>query len=281
MHFRTFSRATSRAFFSLAAVVVAAASVETRAATVLPVNFDFSTSSQYDSNFREPSTSQATTSWSSASGSLVNSNASAYGSAVFDTSATGGVAGSGGSAGSKANTDLTNVTLSSDITSNIANNSNQQIGYYFRLNSSDAGGYLALASFDSTLGMHFRLFTGASPNSVTGTSVFDVASSAASNGDIAANTVYNYSVTASGNVFTFTLKNGAATLANFSYTDATNYNLSAGQVGIRMYGNGNTAGVANTVTLDNLSITAVPEPAALACLAFGGLALLRRRPAAR
>lgn len=257
------------------------------ATTVLPVNIDFSTASQYDSNFREPSTNSAIV-WKNDAGiggaiKFYNAGFTPYGTAVFDTSATGGVSGNGGTGGSKANADLQNFTISARIRAGFLS-SNDQTGLFLRLGSGagDTGGYLALATFDSSVGMHLRLFKNSSPTS-TGTLIFGNDSgdgaaygghSRALDGDITTNTFYTFVVKADGNVFSMKVlsADGSTTLSDYTFTDTSNFNLSAGQVGVRMLSSDSIASY-----MDDISIAAIPEPAGLGLLGLGTVSLLGRR----
>lgn len=177
-----------------------------------------------------------------------------FGSAVFDTSATSGPfgnGGSGGSTGSDANNDLANFTIISDVAGTIS--SNPLVGFYLRLDNSEANGYLASIQFLSATQVRFSLSEGAAV-STDGATIFSQSVSLTGL-TLASGSFYSFRLSASGGQFDFDFGNGAATA---SFTDST-VSRTVGQVGFLLRN--------PDVKLDNFSV--VPEPSVSCLLNFG------------
>ena len=227
----------------LALLTVGLFLANTCSATTLPVGpITFSSNADYDANFKESSfngISRSTSGYLEVSGVPTAT-------AAFDTSATGGVNGSGGTGGSDANNDLANFTLSADVASSVAGGIGA--GFLLRLNNSEAGGYLAVVHTQGTSSVTFDIGEGASLTSA-GANIFSRTISL-SGLTVAANTFYHYKVTISGGTFSFDFGSGAATA---SFTDTT-VTATVGQAGILM----DTFSPSSATRMDNFSI--VPEP---------------------
>ena len=191
-------------------------------ATSIPVGpISFSSNADYDSNFKEAPSYNG-----------IVRNASGYlqllgspdGLAIFDTSATGGINGQGGSGGADANSDLTDMTISADVASSVAGGIGA--GFFFRLNSAEAGGYLASVHTFGTGSVVFDVYEGASLAN-PGVRVFSVMVPLTGL-TIAADTFYNFKVSLSGGFFLLNFASGAATA---TFTDTT-VSTTVGQVGI-------------------------------------------------
>jgi hypothetical protein len=213
-------------------------------ATTLPVGpITFSTNADYDSNFKESSSFNG-----------ISRNANGYlevsgvptATAAFDTSATGGINGQGGTGGGDANIDLSNFAISADIASSVSGG----IGAAFllRLNSAEAGGYVASVHTQGTTAVTFDIGEGASLTS-SGAHIFSTTVTL-SGLTTAANTFYNFKVTISGGAFSFDFGSGAATT---NFTDTT-VSATVGQVGILM----DTFSPSAATRMKNFAV--VPEP---------------------
>jgi len=238
-------------------------------ATTLPVGpITFSSNSDYDKSFKEPPAPPPPLYpldgiVRSPNGYLQLSGTPS-GIAVFDTSATGGANGQGGTGGLDANNDLSNFTISADVASSVAGGIG--VGFLLRLNSSEAGGYVAGAHF-------FPPFT-----TGTGKVAFDIGEGAGFTGaglrifhqevpvssTPLADTFYNFQVSVSGGTFSFDFNHGAASA---SFTDTT-VTATSGQVGIVL----DAASPFAATRLDNFTI--VPEPSIFALLTTGVASLL-------
>lgn len=269
------------AVLSLGGSAFALSAGSARAATILPVSLSFNqtaTPFDYDKNFVEAATNNGITQTSQRL--QINAASAVFGTAVFDTSATNpGNNGTGGTSGTQANNDLSNVTLSSLIRASSVNAS-QQAGYFFRLDNTDANGYLATASYASTSGFEFRVYQGVGLTTATlPTPIFDATPT--SNGSVANSTDYQFKVTAQDGpgptdlTFGFQLLNSAGTVTqqSTSFTTSNRIGSDPGQVGVYLAIPAN-----GTSVIDNFGIAAaLPEPAAVGCLALASLGLLARR----
>lgn len=253
---------------------VTLAPYEVKMSTLLPQSFDFAAASDYDANFKEGTVNGIYR--ESATGKLRVANGGT-GMAVLDMRATAGANGVGGTGGLDANVDLDNFSISARTRTTAFGNTSQ-VGFLLRLNDNEAGGYLALASFDDATGISFRLFEGASLESV-GTQIY-INSNRAAAPDLALNTDYFFRVTAVGSQFTFEWLNSAGTVVYTQTTNDGTLTSSVGQAGVRLRASGETVYLDDlTLALPSvgsaLSLTAVPEPTSLA--AIGGAMLLMRR----
>lgn len=270
--------------FSLAFLVISLSVATSQAVTTLPVGpFTFTTNADYDNNFKEGTNGALIA--TGASGYLgVTSpvGASAFGSAIYDTSVTPGTGGNGGTGGTNANNDLSNFTVSSLIQfQNRATTATA--GYFIRMNDDETSGYLATATFFNTaapLQVRFDLYKGVGLdyNPAAGgvgsfaTIALDFTTSAAAN--------FNFSVTAVGDSFSFFLSNAGNTASvSHTFTDAGTTVLT-GQTGIFLRASQQTSAT-STTRMDNFTITTpIPEPSSALLLgSAASLLLLRRRKA--
>ena len=257
---------------------------QVKMSTLLPSTFSFTADSDYDTNFKKGSTNNGI--YRDASANRLRVASGGVGMAVLDMRASGGIGGTGGTGGLDTNNDLDDFSISGRVKTT-AFSDLSQVGYLLRLNDSEAGGYLALASFDSAAGMRFRLYEGVALDApIPATPIFDNNSTRANDPDLLLNTDYYFRVTANGNVFTFELfdaNRNSLQLAQ-SFTDST-LTASNGQAGIRLRAGG-TATYLDNLKLDlpsamggplALQFAAVPEPTALAAAAGVVTLALRRR----
>ena len=227
------------------------------AATTLPVGpITFSTNADYDANFKESSFDTGNT--RNAAG-YVQVQGFQYGPAVFDTSASGGLNGSGGTAGSDANNDLSNFTISADLASSEVGQFGG--GFLLRLNSAEANGYFAAVLSASANSVEFDLFEGSGLLEGYGPNIFSTTVPMAGV-TFAINTFYPFKVTANNGTFSFDFASGAATA---SFTDTT-VSATTGQVGFVL----TTASTTSATRLDNFAI--VPEPGVSCLLLFAAVA---------
>lgn len=234
------------------------------AATVLPVGpISFSGNSDYDSAFKEPNPFLADLQRNAAGYLSVFNSPTAL--AIFDTSASGGVGGSGGLIGSDTNNDLSDFTISADLASSLPGIGG---GFLLRLNGSEGAGYLAHVRSLNPFTVVFDLFEGASAISA-GFQIFSTAVPLPIGVSVAANTFYTFKVTAVGGTFAFDFANGAA---KATFTDFTP-SATVGQVGIVV---DNLASGA-TARLDNFRIAAVPEPSSIVLAVLAGVMPLSYR----
>jgi hypothetical protein len=233
-----------------------------QAATILPVGpITFGTNTSYDANFKESAFDPGNT--RNAAGYL-QLQGFQYGPAIFDTSASGGLNGSGGTAGNDANNDLANFTISADLASSEVGQFGG--GFLVRLNSDEANGYFASVLSASASSVVFDLFEGASLGGGFGTNIFS--STVPMSGlTFAINTFYPFKVTASSGTFAFDFGSGAATA---SFTDTT-LSATTGQVGFVL----TTASPTAATRLDNFAIVPEPNTASLFLLSAAGCLALR------
>ena len=218
----------------------------------------------YDSNFKESPTYNGL--FRSSNGYLEVSGVPDA-TAAFDTSASGGANGAGGTGGNDANNDLSDVTISADAASSVDNGIG--IGFLFRMNSSEANGYLARVITQATTLVQFSIFEGAGLNMI-GTQIFSSTVPLRQGTTLTANTVYPFRVSLTGGLFSFDFASGAATA---SFTDTT-VSATTGQVGVVL----STIGPSAATRLDNFAIIPEPSSATLALLSgIGFLAFARNR----
>lgn len=220
-------------------------------ATTLPVGpYPFDSYAEFDSAFKRGAGSVQRD-----SGGYIYIRSGDFGSAVFDTSAVGS-GGGGGLTGSDANNDLSDFTVLADISGSISSAS--LVGFYLRLDDTEANGYLASVQFSSADQVTFSLSEGASVSS-DGTEIFSQSVSLVGL-TLSSGSYYPLRVSANGGRFDFDFGDGAAAA---SFTDST-VSRSVGQVGFLLRH--------PDVRLDNFTV--VPEPttpmllAAGACVAF-------------
>jgi len=231
-------------------------------ATTLPVGpITFSSNSDYDNNFRESPPVNGIL--RSANGYLELSG-TPTGIAVFDTSATGGANGQGGTGGLDVNSDLSSFTISADVASSVAGGIG--VGFLLRLNSSEAGGYVAGAHFfpPFTTGTNKVAFDIGEGAGFTGAGLRIFHQEVPVSSTPLADTFYNFKVSVSGGTFSFDFNHGAASA---SFTDTT-VTATSGQVGIVL----DAASPFAATRLDNFTI--VPEPSTFALLTTGVASLL-------
>jgi hypothetical protein len=232
---------------SISIVAVCALAQSSLATTTLPAGpYGFNSFAEFDTAFK-----RGTGSVQRDSGGFVYIRSGSFGSAVFDTSAAGGSGGSGGLTGSDVNNDLADFTIVSDIAGLIP--SAPLVGFYLRLDNTEANGYLASVQFLSPTQVTFALSEGASV-SADGTTIFSQPVPLTGL-TLASGSFYPFRVSANGGQFSFDFGNGAATA---SFTDST-VSRSVGQVGFLLRN--------PQVQLDNFSV--VPEPRVLCLLSLG------------
>jgi len=232
-------------------------------ATTLPVGpITFGTNASYDANFKE---SLDTGTTRDAAGYL-QLQGFQVGSAVFDTSATGGANGFGGTGGSDANNDLSNFTISADLASSVSGGIGA--GFLLRLNAAEANGYFAAAVTQGTNYVEFDLSEGAGLNSGPGITIFSTILPLTGL-TVATNTFYPFKVNVSNGTFAFNFGSGAATA---SFTDTT-VSATTGQVGFVL----ETISPTAATRLDNFAITPEPGTASLLVLSLAGCMARRLR----
>jgi len=233
------------------------------AATVLPVGpLTFSTNADYDSNFKESASNTGNT---RNIGGFVQLQGFQFGPAVYDTSATGGLNGSGGTGGSDANNDLSNFTISADVATTEVGSFGA--GFLLRLNASESNGYFASFSAVGAQTVQFRLGETAGLVAGEGSSIYSQNVNLTGL-TLAVNQFYPFKVTAVGGTFGFDFGSGAATA---SFTDTT-VSATTGQVGFSL----TTAGPSAATRLDNFAIVPEPSAALLLLLGVAGCSMRRR-----
>jgi hypothetical protein len=265
---------------SLASLCLSAAT--SQAVTTLPVGpFTFSSNADYDNNFKEGSTGSLRVDTGSLRVSSLDATTAGIGSAIYDTSVTPGTGGNGGTGGTDNNNDLSDFTVSSVI--QFQNRGGQStIGYFLRMDGSEAGGYLATATFyNSTapLAVRFDLFKNVDLNfvpAISGTSTPPSGFFASTFVPFttAAATNFNFSVTAIGSDFTFTLANAANTTSVSATLSDPGTTVLTGQVGVFLRAQQQTGG--STSRLDDFTIT-IPEPSSALLLGSAASLLFVRR----
>jgi hypothetical protein len=225
------------------------------AATTLPVGpYGFNSYADFDTTFKRGT--------GSVQGDLrgfIYIRSGSFGSAVFDTSAAGGSGGGGGLTGSDLNNDLSDFKILADIAGSIP--SMPLVGFYLRLDNTEANGYLASVQFLSPTQVAFALSEGASV-AADGATIFSQ-SVPLTGLTLVSGSFYPFSVTANGGEFSFDFGNGAATVA---FSDSS-VSRTVGQAGFLLRN--------PQVQLDNFSV--VPEPRGSYLLSLGvGLVLLAR-----
>jgi len=237
------------------------------AATVLPLApFTFSNNASYDANFKEPSSNNGVI--RNAAGYL-QLQGTQFGIAIFDTSATGGVAGLGGTSGHDDNNDLSNFTISASLASSESGGIGG--GFLLRLDSGEENGYFASVLTLGTDAVKFDLAAGAGAVSGPGFNIFSI-TLPLNNLTIATNTFYPFKVEVNDGTFSFDFGSGAATA---SFTDPFP-SATVGQVGFVL----TTISPTAATRLDNFTITPEPNSAAFLCAAAAVVIMIRPRRSA-
>lgn len=221
-------------------------------ATILPVGpYGFDSWAEFDSNFKRGSGSVQRD-----GAGFVYIRSGTFGSAVYDTSATGGSGGGGGVTGSDANNDLSNFTIKASVSGTVGGSTPAQVGFYLRLDATEANGYLAAVALTSSTQVTVSLWEQSSVSSV-GT-LLHTQAILVSGTTVQSGLWYPFAVTASGSAFVFDFNNGSAV---GSYADST-LSRTIGQVGFMLS--------QSSARLDNFAITAVvPEPSSSVLVLIG------------
>ncbi len=233
----------------------------------------FSTAADYDNNFYEVQNPTELNWASSGGGRLVRGGTSSASIAIYNTTSTGGVSGSGGTSASALNNNIFNdLTIKMDFTPASLAAAGDSIGFYTRLNSTATAGYFVAFRAISTSQVDFRVFDSDANASIG--SVGTLLSTQTISGAFTAGTAYTFQLNLTGAVFTgsvFAAGGGAQIGSSVSYTDTLAPLLTGGQVGIRT----GTQSTTLSNYYDNFNV--IPEPTSAALLGFGSLALIGRR----
>ena len=251
---------------------------QVKMATLLPTSFTFADDAEYDTNFKKGSVNGL---YREATTGKMRVASAGVGMAVLDMRASGGVNGTGGTGGLDTNNDLDNFSISARA-STTAFSDTSQAGFLLRLDANEANGYLALASFDSSSGVRFRLYEGSSVDAVGSNLIYDNNSTRASEPDIALGTDYFFRITAVGSLFTFDWLDANGNLLNSSAFTDSSLTASVGQAGIRLRAAGASTYLDDLMLSTPsagtpLTLGSVPEPASLVLVAGPTLLLARRR----
>ncbi len=267
---------------TIIASIIVACPLSSYAASVA---FDFSSASQYNSNFVESLNPETLTHNAANSNILYTAiSANRTGAAVYDTLPTNGL---------RDNADFLTETISADFSFGSVSSGDRSAGLYARVQANNTG-VLGLMNTLNSGGssIRLRLFHGASITSTAaGTSFYDATfnlttgafTNAVGTGGTGSMNTYNTSplnlvltqTSAADLVFSVSVSDGQGLIASsgeVTLTSAISDNYDgAGAIGFRVNGPSNN----QTITIDNF--TAVPEPSAAVIGALGALALLRRR----
>jgi hypothetical protein len=261
-------------------IALAAFSIPQLASAVV-VTFD--TAADYDNNFREYSFASDTTWSATGGGSLSKGLANSATTMVYNTTSTGGLAGSGGTGfGTANNNTFSNFRISMDFNPEAPGAGGNSLGFFVKANSAFSAGYAAIFRINSTSTADFRLwdsdtnpntgalgtiltanpqqFSGIPANSFTSGSYYTFRLDVE---DIGGNVRFTASI--------FTQGGGTQIGDSFVVTDTSAAVLGAGQVGLRLGTN-----TANANFYDNFTVVPIPEPGS-ALLGLAGLALAMRR----
>jgi hypothetical protein len=260
-------------------LIVSASLAMAGAASALTIDFD--NPADYDNNFYEL-TFPANAAWSGNNGGTlekISGNSATV--AILNTTASGGIAGSGGTGASVLNNDIfSNPTMQADFATPALAVAGDSLGFFTKVNATATSAYFAVFRMTGTGSADFRVFDTDTVNPSTGalgtTPVFAQNFTGIPAGSFATGTFYTFRLevqdVGSNVQFTgFISTQGGAAIGNpVSFTDTTSPVLGAGQVGFR-FGSSSPA----ITAYDNIIV--VPEPASGALLGMGLLAGLLRR----
>lgn len=236
----------------------------------------FGSAADYDNNFYEVSAGSEV-SWNAGGYIERVTNGSAT-TAIYNTGATGGVAGSGGTTSGATLDKFSNFTIQGDLRFT-AVDVNNSFGFYTKVDDAGGTGYAAIIRLTSATTADFRLFESSGTLATSGVGAqIGTTQFFTQSGLFTANTAYTFKLSVSdvGSNVTFQASlwntiSGTQIGATLTETDTSSAVLGSGQVGFR---------IGNKAQLDNFGVTAIPEPSTYALIAAGGalvVAGFRRR----
>lgn len=247
------------------------------------VTISFGTAADYDSNFVEYTIGSALSWVPSGGGRLEKSGGNSATTLLYNTTATGGTAGSGGTGVGTANNDtFNNFIVQMDFTPESLLTGGNSLGFFTKLNAAGVG-YATIFRLTAAGAADFRVYDSASSvisGSLEGGSTPASAQSfTVAGGSFTAGTAYTFKLAVEdigGNVrFSggiYNAVNGNQIGNTLTYTDTSSPVLGAGQIGLRLGTNGEPSNF-----YDNFIITPIPEPSAAVLAGLGAVAVSFRR----
>lgn len=224
----------------------------------------FSNDADYDDNFKQTASGKTDMVRNSGGYLSVNSSSSAskMGYAAYDTSAYGGVDGSGGTNGSGANNDIQDAVISADfrlssLTSDFQGRLYGRLDDIENAGTPNPGGYNAIFNLNSSTEIQLRLYKGASL-ATTGTSIYNQTFTLTGGTTVSANTWYTMQMEMNGSAFTLSILDSLGTVIATSGTISDSTKTTAGQVGVGGYAK-YTLGNGEAIDIDNFNISSVPS----------------------
>lgn len=248
------------------------------------VTIDFDTASDFESNFWAP-TNRTLTEWQSSGDIQKDMPSSDPTTLVYNTNATGGGSGFAGTAGNAPYDTFANFTYEVDVAMSEFGPGNS-VGLYTNLNNdADLGNIVFFRFNNGSSQADFRVFTGVDPtasNGIGSGSQVD-AQNMASLGNFSTDTYYTFRLDVEdvGSDLQYTASVWTTDASPSQIGNTVSYTIVGGatglsQVGLRL----STAnGDSGFTSIDNYSITNIPEPGHWAAMLSGlvGLGLLLRR----